>query len=362
MPLWQDVEAFSGVWIRGPLTEDFRQGIARRPTDPNRPPLSAQNVGELLAFYSNLSSQLLLLGKRAPHVPLFAPLYAEPSVRKWFEVAQRFAFAFVESIEFLRSRLPGYPRLLVPDLIPGATRVRRDGFWDVRFPWELEVRRAGLQFQNQPALLGPALQFSDGGREAYAALAEVSRALRETSAWGRFEEAHESLDRHAKDEAAALRREYAQAVAEPRADAIAGDTGMRDATFRRGELERVKAKAGLLLRRYYDAFAHVDELIDSVAAFITHRVAKGAFDELQPFEAEWSIPAELRPMRLRAHDTQLMRSPYELVKVIVDIRTLSGVAVLGGVRSSCDETGIVLTADGRLLTGSDDISAASPAS
>jgi hypothetical protein len=92
---------------------------------------------------------------------------------------------------------------------------------------------------------------------------------------------------------------------------------------------------------------------------ITHRVAKGPLEELEPFDADWSAPAELRHARIRAFDTQLMRHPYELIKATVGVRALSGVLLLRNVKSNWKPTGeITLTADGRLLAGSADIPAA----
>jgi hypothetical protein len=291
-------------------------------------------------------------------VPFFDQLHAQPDTRQWFDAAQRFAFALVETIEFLRSRMPGYPTLLIPDLVAGATRVRADGFWDTRFPWELETRRVGLQLKHQPDLLAMALNLPDGGREAYAALSEVSSALHETEAWRGFAEAHARLGEAEQDEARALRREYEDAVSESRVDAIAGDTGMRSAAFRRAELERVKRKASQILCGYFAAFARVDEVIDAIAAFVTQRVAKGPFEELQPFEAEWSLPADLRHVRFNAPDVELFRVPYELVKATVAVRSLSGIVLLRNVSSRQNEGRIVLTAEGRLLTGSAGIPAA----
>ena len=78
----------------------------------------------------------MLLGKRLGRVPEFQDLYQRPEIKAWFDVAQRFAFVLVEVIEFLRSRLPGYPRLLVPDLLAGSSRVYIDGLSDQRFPIE----------------------------------------------------------------------------------------------------------------------------------------------------------------------------------------------------------------------------------
>ena len=235
--IWLAADAFSDLWIESPHTASFRRALEPTPHDPQQSPLQAGSVHELLVTYSMLRSQPLLLGKRLGRVPDFQQLYAQPDVASWFEVAQRFAFSLVDVVEFLRSRLPRYPMLLAPDLLAGASRVHADGFWDQRFPWEQEVRMAKLHFASEPKVLAQALELPHGGREAYAALAALARALHESETWRRFVAAHESLSPEDRDLAKTNLREYRKLVAEDRLDAIAGDTGMRSANMRRAGAE-----------------------------------------------------------------------------------------------------------------------------
>ena len=356
--IWTAADAFSDLWIASPHTKVFRRGLEPTPHDPTNP-LLRQSVHDILVVYTAIKSQPMLLGKRLTRVPEFEQLHSKPEVAEWFDTAQRFAFSLVELIEFLRSRLPGYPTLLVPDLLPSAPRVYRDGFWDARFPWEQEVRTARLQFANEPAIVAQALELPNGGREAYEALTEIVRALRETETWTRFAAAHEHLTSEAREEAKAALREYRDLTKQARIDAIAGSTGMRSGNMRRSELERLKGRAQGALREYYDAFDEIDELIDAVAAFISHRVAEGEFDERTPVEADWGPPRDLRTVRVKALDNKFLRHGYELIKLVSPIRNLSGVVVLRNTNLTIGKTGQwTMTVDGWLLVGSSDIPAA----
>lgn len=356
--VWAAVDAFSELWVGNPRTELFRRGLEPTPADPENP-LLRQSVHDILVVYTAIKCQPLLLGKRLTHVPEFEQLHSKPDVAEWFDIAQRFSFSLVDLIEFLRSRLPGYPRLLVPDLLPGAPRVYRDGFWDARFPWEQEVRAAGLQFANEPALIARALELPDGGHRAYAAVADIVRALRDTETWQRFASAHEHLGFEAVDEAKADRREYRELTKQERIDAIAGSTGMRSGNMRRAELERLKRRAQGALREYFEAFDEVDELIDAVAAFISHRVAEGEFDERAPIEADWGPARDLRRVRIRALDDKFLRHGYELIKLVSPVPNLSGAVVLGNTSLKIGNTGqSIMTVDGWLLVGSSDVPAA----
>jgi hypothetical protein len=357
MTLWDAVDQFSAIWVCSPLTTHFRDGLAPVKHDPNQPPLELQNIAQALAMFGPLKAQPLLLAQRLPMIPTFPALAAKPATQRWLPIAVAFGFALLEVAEFLRSRLAGYPSLLVPDLAPNATRVRANGFWDSRFPWQIALRQSGFQFKNEPPRIRTDLGFPDQGRAAYAALSVISQELHETVAWRAFAQARQSLGEKGVTEARALIREYQNAVSEERADQVAGDTGMRDATFRRGELERIKQGASQELQEYYDAFAAVDQMIDAIAALISHRVARGAFDELEPFEASWSRTQELRRVRLKASDNAFLRSPYELVKVSLGLRAVSGLVLLSGVTTNWHDSYVTLTADGWLLSGSADVPA-----
>jgi hypothetical protein len=356
--VWTATDEVARQLGRSPHLKAFRKGMEAQPVDPGKGGLEVESVQHLLVRYSLLQSQPLLVGKRLLHIPEFAPLHdGSADVRGWMDVAERFAFAFVDVIEFLRSRLPGYPMLLVPDLSAGAARVYQDGFWDMRFPWMAEVRRAGLQFQTRPDLPPRALELPDDGIGFYDSLADLVTALRASATWQRFEAAHAALGEDGRGTAKQLRKEYRDAVKEDRIDAIAGDTGMRSAVMRRSELAAVKSMADGPVQEYFQAFDAVDELLDGVAAFITQRLARGDIPEVSVITADWGPAADMRFMRIQAHDDDF-RNPHDLVRVSSVVPALGGVMLLHDVTIFFDDG--VLLADGRLLAGSHSVPSAGP--
>lgn len=355
--IWAATDEVARELAKSPHLGAFRQGLEPQPADPSQP-FDIGSVQHLLVYYSLLQTQPLLVGLRLPLLPEFAPLHdSSPEVRGWFDIAQRFAFAFVDVMEFLRSRLPGYPMLSVPELSPGAPRVYRDGFWDGRFPWMADVRRGGLQLQARPAIPPRALGLPDGGTGLYDSLTHVLAALRESATWQRFVAADAGLGEEDRVTAKRLRKEYRAAVTEDRIDAIAGSNGMRGAFMRRAELEAVKAEADGALREYFEAFDGVDELLDGVAAFISHRIVRGDISEVWVISADWGPARDMRVTRLRARDSS-WRGPYELIRVSSAIAALAGVVVLYSVSLFLDED--LLLADGRLLSHSSAIASAGP--
>ena len=154
-----------------------------------------------------------------------------------------------------------------------------------------------------------------------------------------------------QEEAKAIRREYRKAITPARVDAIASGGLMREFEFRRTELQRVKRQAAGKLEAYYDAFGAVDELIDAVAALVSHRVAAGCIRELRLLSADWGPAADLRPIRFKARD-EAFPHIYEAVRVDSKVEALAGVVLLRGYTVTFNLEGIVLTGDGSLLTGS----------
>lgn len=350
--LWALVDALAAQLAESKHVARFRDGIKPVPCSRPEDGFAVNSVHDLLAHYSMLQSQPLLLGMRVPHLPEFRPLYSgSTGVRGWLDSAQRVAFAFADIVEFLRSRLPGYPMLLVPDLLPGATRVRHDGVWDMGFPWLAQVRRAGLQLKNRPDM-PRALELQEGAG-LNETLGDLLRALGQTTAWERFAAADLALDADARAAAKELRRRYREAVMDERVDAIAGDTGMRGAVMRRAELAAIKDTATGTLGEYYDAFDAVDELLECVTALITHRLARGDLQTVQVISADFGPPTEARTVWLRARD-DAFRTPYELVRISSAVPALAGAVVLHGLTIHMDDD--LLVADGRLLTGSSGLS------
>lgn len=353
---WTAADAVASEMAATPYLADFRAGLA--PGPGNTP---GDSVHGLLLQYSMLRSQPLLLGGRLVRIPEFAGMLGgSPSVQKWLAPAQRLFQAMSHTVEFLRSRLSGYPGLLVPDLLPSAPRVHHDGFWDMRFPWPAEMRRAGLQFAGGPDVALRALDLPDGGRAFAGALGDLVSALRSTESWRAFAEAHAALAQHGREDAKALRWQYRQATTEARMDEIAGELAMRARAMRDSELDSVHAAAAGPAADYFRAFRAIDEVIDAVAALLNQRLASGRLSELRILSADWGRPAELRHVRVHAILDDF-HNPYELVRVGADVDSLSGLMLLHGIRmfwadDGTDDDDIVL-ADGRLLVGSSDISA-----
>jgi hypothetical protein len=349
--VWTAADAVAAAWATSPDLERFRDGLSPCPRTRGGPPLQSQSIGELLVRYEPLSRQPLLAANRLTQLPELDDLLdRSQDAARWFQVGQAFAFAAMELVEHLRSRLPGYPMILVPDLTTPAPRVYDDGWWDSQFPWAHEVRQAGLQLEPAPIdFLTRALRLrSDHAAELEHALGELTAALRTSASWQRFVAANALLGDEERAEARARRRDYRAAVAEERLDELAGHNGMRRQSMRRTELLRVKAGTQGLLAEFYAAFDGVDALIDAVAAWLSHRIAVGPIKPVNVVRAAWGPPQDLRRVQVEAQDAPRV-GPLDLIWIDEPIADLGGAILLLSMRH--DFAG-GLSATGALLVGS----------
>jgi hypothetical protein len=203
------------------------------------------------------------------------------------------------------------------------------------------------------------LTLPDRGKRLNGALSNLLDELRTSAAWQRFETADSELGLTGRDVAKRLRRDYRNAVKDERVDEIGGPTGMRSRTMRNAEMAAVKAMADGAVREYFDAFEAIDALLDAVAAFITHRIARGDIHEVRVTTAEWGPAGELRALRMTA-DVDEFHIPRELVRAPSSIAALDGVVILGGLTFSMPFGQEQIAAEGQLLSGSGDIRSDGP--
>ena len=154
-------------WRRSPHLQRFPARAWRRQPSRPEPEWSADWVSPATSWsYPTRcfrASRCCVGIRLGPHLPEFAPLHdGSAEVRRMASrSAERFAFALVDVIEFLRSRLPGYPgapgtRACPPGRLP---RLARTASGTCGFRGMAEARRAGLQLPGhaptgRPACLG----------------------------------------------------------------------------------------------------------------------------------------------------------------------------------------------------------------
>jgi hypothetical protein len=258
----------------------------------------------------------------------------------------------------LRSRLPGYPGLRVPQIAAQATRVAGDGFWDSDFPWLQSAREQRFQLQGPPPL-ERALELPDNDHEAYDALADLLDALKSCPPWREFAAVRASLSDAESEELRERLRAFRAALAPDRVAHIAGTNASRIRELRFAELAAVKRSASAGVSAYYRAFETVDEIISTVAVILNIRLAGREIAEIRLLAADWGPPAPLRRVRVVATDVGPFIQPLEALALRTSIPTVSGVVVAHNISYRVDPFEVV-TVEGRLLEDSSFIPSVAP--
>lgn len=169
---------------------------------------------------------------------------------------------------WIRSRLPGYPHILAPQLAKGSFHTLDNA----TVPWTPQVLQAGIEHQARPVNCDFQLEINAGDR--YSVLAEAFRGL---PSWQAFTQADTALGQEVRNELLTARQQLARHAATASAEG-----GIEFGDPREG-LNRARSVTGRTLetlspeaRSYAESFESVNEDIDRVTtSVLTQLVAYG---------------------------------------------------------------------------------------
>jgi hypothetical protein len=233
-------------------------------------------LGGLVASLGMLGSRPLLIGLYAPALPPlpdampgtgYDHMLRMPEFRSLMEDARVVADTLLSAIEHIRARLPGYPDLPVPSLMPQAPAVEMDGLLGSGMPWPAAFRQAGVA---SVALLGASLDgvTTDTLAEQVAALAA---AVEQTAQWADFVNASASLGHAGRAELETACTEFERRTAPEILDQEAGGYLINRAEYTRALLVEVTNRVSGEADRYLRAFHGIDRLISDVGLVISDR-------------------------------------------------------------------------------------------
>jgi hypothetical protein len=272
--IWTSADRLATELSKSPHAVALREvfDITSHPTE--RP--HQRVVREALAGLGMLRTRPLLLGLHLPQLPPLAPLTGYREVlatdggEQFMDSAGRMAGALVSILEYVRSRLPDYPRIPVPDLCSGSPRVEDDGLLGGgSYPWVAAARDQGFQLSGPPPLTGLGIDAKD----LHSALGDLLNALRASDAWQAFEAAAEVLDDGSRTELLTIRNEFRERTKPEVVDREAGGYLIQRAEYARVALQDSRALARSSAAVHLEAFDRVDRLIDRAASVASERVA-----------------------------------------------------------------------------------------
>lgn len=254
--LWAYAEAIARELARDPMVTAVRDAFAAgdrwHPGRQGRRGWQGVLDQSLNMFGSQMRSMPLQVGKYLAYVPMVEGIVNDPSGRQWFEKVNELANTQHSRVELLRSRLPGYPFLRVPHLLPAGPLGGRDVEFG-SYLWERGVRRMGLQLVDT---------LPDANQQIQGAINGLARALSLTEEWEGFSSARARLDEDDKAALSEVGRWMTETIADERIEEIR--SLLARGAARRGVLGRAVARLPERARGYCLAFEQVNALIDAV--------------------------------------------------------------------------------------------------
>ncbi len=277
------------------------------------------------------------------------PMAAAAEGREWLRGALQVAFGFGRIIEWLRSRLPGYPRLLVPQLLPGSVRAQGSGFFfGPGFPWWQTFRSEAPQFHGRVNVETFELDPEEAER-LREAVARVPTVLTKTAEFRDFAAAYTALDNAMVAELRSLARSYRDQTRDDDVDAIEPDNLMRRHRLREAVMASVLADASEAVRPYLVAFERVDGLISAVARAIENLVVFGPPEVAGAIaDGTWRAGSFGYRVRLATKEDASFMVRLGMVEVTAEVERLAGIVVTD---SQSISIGTHMTALSAAITG-----------
>jgi hypothetical protein len=303
--LWTTAAALAGSLRDTPKVQSFLRAFDRDSGD------FAERVDKVTASYSWLRISPLLLGVRLNHMSVTEQLLRDTNDEEWLTDTVEAGTAFQVVIEFLRSRLPGYPVLRVPHRQPGsAYLLDTDENFFHHFPWERQLSDIGLQQRGPPDMtkLG-------GSDDCAELLNELAAGLAQSQAWRQFAGARAALSDADRAALTEVGKRFAGQVTK---DAVVGHAGSRlkaQYDYRMAVLEEhVRSTSGAVLR-YLRAFEKVDELISIVAAFMQTIIVRQQPASVAPERIDLGRGSEVVRVNLLIRPGRPFLKPGEVIVV-----------------------------------------------
>jgi hypothetical protein len=339
-PLWAAVERLAGVWRSSDVVPGYAEVLTKRSQGLGR------ELAMILAGFGSLEAQPLLLAHLLPATPDYQRFKQQPGAEEFLQRGSRLGQAFLETVEWWRSRLPGYPNMPAPQLVRGGPLS-----WDevtFRVPWPRGLRGQRLQFTPAPptaaGLLGTPAPATDEAARA------IGTALVSSSQVQALQQAEEDLTNDDRESLTRARDRARAALSPPELDATAGELLLDRLAYREAVVADAVESLEGNARRYSDAFDAVDRLLEQAAALFSQAVVYGPARRLGPV---------LRAERLHGGDgwTEIIVPepwpPLRLAEIVVfDSPALTNAMLVEGMTIQLERTHGIATVRGRLLPDS----------
>ncbi|QDQ93038.1 hypothetical protein FND50_21295 [Rhodococcus sp. WB9] len=255
--VWNAIGHLADQWRQSALIQRFTEQLPR-----NNP--ATEGIPEMLRTIDStgfVSGQPLIPSSwesLAQHHPL---VNVDAAGHEFLVAAQPIGSAAAIQTSWLRSRLPGYPRIPAPQLAPNTYRTTPETGRD--FGWLRDFLEARFELDRVPRGTDQLLGIDK--RSYNDAIRAVANALQNTLEWTTFVAQASSLTVGARRELAQVRKRLHSRLSRAAVDEYEPERMVRREDFRRQQVASVIDELSESAREYAIAFEKVDELIDWVS-------------------------------------------------------------------------------------------------
>lgn len=248
MRLWRAVSDMATVWRSSAYVQEYLTGARARLE------LCGGRGGD------HIEAQPFFLPMYLPTVSFYSPSGSMPGSGSWEDVGLQLARGYTTTIEWLRSRLAGYPFPGTPLLDPASPWTTFSV--SMRVPWLVEKRRWRLEERSQPPIM-PFLATDRAvqartGTELGAAVVSSPAAAEVAQCWRALSEE----DREGLHRACVI----LQQARYPEPDDVRGDEDFRQLAWSEFILDEAMRTLPVRARAFNDALIRADRLIQQTAA------------------------------------------------------------------------------------------------
>jgi hypothetical protein len=302
---WTNFYAFAQAMKEAPKVVRVRRAFDL--ADPAKP--LRGDLSEITAMVSPVLQHPLLMGYHLARLPQVQAFVENEEHKDWLRDLSEVGGALTAAIEFIRSRVPGYPSLRVPHLRTGSPYTYAETFLVTGFPWDAELRRMGLQLQGPPPV-GPILE----SQADFAALLNAAAdELNASDASVSFVDVRAAMQSADWDQLREIGRTFAEKVTDDAVTAAVGDFLLQRFQYRSAILEQLVSEVDGRARAYMDAFEALNELLNVAVALVETTIISAGLLSVQPMQLVLGTGGELRPAYFVTLDADPFLRPGSIV-------------------------------------------------
>ncbi len=282
--LWNEIFILSRIIRTSEDIVKYTEFMAPQRLVPNRPPLRLalerlfarwhEPAPHALHFVESLfqSANLSLA-----HSESLKDISCASGAKSFLQTGRRISGAALLMVEWLRSRLPGYPFANLAHLSPWASQALPECFFLGDLPWPPRLRALGFQRHiYPPETIGSQFGIPAVNARAFShELFKLASLLQQTDPWVTFERAQHDLDTSDNDSLGCAWREYSKLANPAVVEQEAGvEFSYRD-VYRRLVLRRLIDQMTPRATAHCRAFERVEAVIEIIYFLLSTLVIDG---------------------------------------------------------------------------------------